>query len=295
MSTRNTPRNINPAQRSRRVDSEDKLLKYIRTMLGEPLINVDLSDDQILLVIDDTIRKFSDFAYNGEQRIAFVIEGQTDIQDYQLDERVQAILSVSWGNSLGSLNQTSGSGISLGAFGTVGIGYVPHITMQGEVSSLSLGGGLSSTTGGVAGGVAGGPNTGGRTGADAVSEAFVIRSQIDTMNYLNAKGVNFEYNNNTKILRVFEQISGNFIVEAAIEYTANPEYDEIYNHVWIKEYAIARSKFLQGTVTGKYSQTLVGGSSINYEDMKSEGQEAMDKLEEDLLNKYSEALGIFSD
>jgi len=294
MSDRNTPRDIRPTQRNRRVDSEEKLKNYIRTMLGEPLIDVNLTDDQVYLVIDDTIRKFSDFAYGGEQRIGFVIEGDTDIQDYQLDDRVQAILSVSWANSLGSKFQDASGGISLGAFGTIGIGYVPHITLQGEVSTLAVGGGINSSTSGVAGGVAGGPNSGGRTGADAISQAFVLRSQIDTMQYLTGRGVNFEYNSNTKILRVFEQITGPFMVEAAVEYIANPEYDEVYNHQWVKEYAIAKCKFLQGTVTGKYSQTLVGGGEINYADMKSEAEGEMQILEEDLLNKYSEALGIFS-
>lgn len=293
MGDRNAPRKIDARQQSRRIDSEDKLVDYIRTMLGEPMITVDVSDDQIRLLVDDTIRKFSDFAYGGEQRIAFVVKGKDGIQDYRLDNRIQSILSVSLGNSLGSIADSGASGISLGAFGTVGIGYVPHITLQGEVSSLEGGQALAGSSG-IAGGIAGGPGSGGTYGMGAMTNAFVLRTTMDTMRWMNARGVNFEYNANTKILRVFENITGSFIIEAAAEYIPDPEFDEIYSHPWVKDYAIAKVKFLWGTVTGKFSQSLVGGAEINYADMKSEAEGALDKLDEDLLNRYSEALGVFS-
>ncbi len=295
MSDRNAPRQINQSQQSRRIDSEDKLISYIRSILGEPMITVDVADEQIRLLIDDTIRKFSDFAYGGEQRIAFTIDAKIDVQDYRLDPRVQAVLSVSLGNSLGTYSMSKGSsGITLGAFGTIGIGYVPHITMQGEASSLAVGGTGAGTGTGTStpAGVAGGVATGSM--ADSLTNAYVLRSQRDTLQYLYGIGVNFEYNANTKIMRIFEQIEGPFMVEAAAEYIPNPEYDEIYSHPWIKDYAVAKVKFLWGSITGKYSQSLIGGSEINFADMKSEGQDAMQQLDEDLLNKYTEAFGVFS-
>jgi len=294
MGSRNQPRVVNQAQQSRRIDSEKKLLDYIRTMLGEPMITVDVSDEQILLLIDDTVRKFSDFAYGGEQRIAFIVEGKSNIQDYVLDKRVQAVLSVSFGNSLGSYGYGSGGGINIGpGWGTIGIGYVPHITMQGEVSSLSVGGGsagaCSTTVSGVAGGVSQGSTMGN------MANAYASLAQRDTLQSIFARGVNFEFNSNTKILRVFEQIGdANFLVEASAEYIPNPEYDEIYSHPWVKDYAVALTRRLWSTVTGKYSQSLVGGAEINYDKMQQEAEAMIEKLDEDLLNKYSEALGIFS-
>ena len=293
MSDRNQPQVINQKQRSRKVDSEDKLVDYIRTMLGEPMVTVDVSDDQILLNIDETIRKFSDFAYGGEQRVAFVFDGKADIQDYRMDPRVQSILSVSWANSLGSVSSgAGGAGVNLGpGWGTIGIGYVPHITMQGEVSSLegSMGGAAATTN---VSGVAGGIGTGGAM--DGITDAYVTMSQRDTMQALLGKGVNYEFNSNTKILRVFEVIAGPFMIEAAVEYQPNPEYDEIYTHPWIKDYAVALTRRLWSTVTGKYTQSLVGGAEINFDKMQGEAETMIDKLDEDLLNKYSEALGVFS-
>ena len=286
---RNQPDIVNTKQRSRRVDSEDKLIHYIRTLLGEPMITVDVSDDQIALIIDETIRKFSDYAYGGERTVSFIVEGQKNVQDYVLDYRVQAVESISFANSLGSVNQPGAGGINLGpGWGTIGIGYVPHITMQGEISSLE-----GTTSGsGISSGIAGGVSSGGRL--DMTSNAFVTLSQRDTLQSLFGVGVNFEFNSNSKILRIFENVEGPFLVEASIEYIPNPEYDEIYNHPWIKKYALNQTKYLWGTVTGKYSQSLVGGAEINYADMKSESEAVLEQLEEDLMNKYSEALGMFS-
>lgn len=292
MPTRNQPKNVNPEQDNRRVNNEDKLVNYIRTMLGYPMIEIEVTDEQIKLIIDETIRKFSDWAYGGEQTILFELEASADIQDYILDERVQAIKSVSFGGSLGSI-PTASSGNYVYPFGTLGVNYIPHITLQGEVSSLAAGGSMSSTAGGTAGGVAGGPNSG-NSGLSSMVDAFVTRSQVDTMNALNARGVNFEFNSNTKVLRIFENFTGKFLVEAAAEYVPNPEYDEVYAHPWIKEYALEKTRYLWGTVTGKYDQTLVGGASINYADMKSEAQDKLQQLDEDLINRYSEALGVFS-
>jgi len=292
MPDRNQPQAINPKQRSRKVDSEDKLVQYIRTMLGEPMITVDVSDDQILLNIDETVRKFSDFAYGGEQTIAFVMNGEEKVQDYRLDPRVQAIKSVSWANSLGSMSWGGGgAGVNLGpGWGTIGVGYVPYVDSMGNVSSLEggMGSGCSTNVSGVAGGIAQG------SAMDNMSNAYASLAQRDTLQALFGRGVNFEFNSNTKILRVFEVIAGPFMIEASVEYQPNPDYDEIYAHPWIKDYAVALTRRLWSTVTGKYSQSLVGGAEINFDKMQSEAESMIEKLDEDLLNKYSEALGIFS-
>lgn len=66
------------------------------------------------------------------------------------------------------------------------------------------------------------------------------------------------------------------------------EFDMIYNHPWVKEYCIQKTKFLWGTITGKYSQPLIGGQTINYSDMKSEAENEITRLNEELLTKYTD-------
>ena len=97
---RNSPKNINLGQQSRKINSEEKLVNYIKTQLGAPLITVDVTDDQILQCIDDTFEKFSEWVWNAQQSQVFVINAEAGIQDYILDDRVKAISGLSIADNL---------------------------------------------------------------------------------------------------------------------------------------------------------------------------------------------------
>jgi len=106
------------------------------------------------------------------------------------------------------------------------------------------------------------------------------------------KEINHSFNHLSKNLRVLENFKGNALIHFNYEYIANEQNDFVYNHEWIKRYAMAKTKFLWGSVTGKFSQTLIGGASINYSDMKSEAIDEIDKLDEELLSKYADPCPI---
>ncbi len=291
---RNAPKNVNIGQNSRKINSEDKLLNYIKTMLGADLITVDVSDDQILLAIDDTFSKFSSWALDGQQNMGFVIEARSDVQDYYIDDRIQAIYGISIADSTSSYNSSTNGGISLGGFGQVPINYIPHVDMEGNASSLErgFGGGNYSATG-VAGGVTGGPATSGNQ-AEMMEVSYLQMVESQMMQGMFGSSVAFDFNASNHILRIFEAIEGPIMVEGSLEYRPNPDYDDAYGHSWIKEYALNKVKFIWGSNVGKYSQSLIGGAEINYDRLLSESQETLDKLDEQLLERYSEPLGIFS-
>ncbi len=294
MADRNQPNLVNIKQNSRRINSEDKLVDYIKTMLGADLITVDVSDDQIRLAIDDTFNKFSSWAFDAQQNQGFVIQARSDIQDYYIDDRINAIYGISIADSTTNYNSSTSGGISLGGFGQIPVNYIPYVDMEGNVSSLEQGfgqGNYSAT--GVAGGVAGGPATNGNAG-ERLEIAYLTMIESQTMQGMFGASVAFDFNASNHILRIFEPISGPIFIEAAMEYRPNPDYDDAYGHQWIKEYALNLVKFIWGQNVGKYSQSLIGGAAINYDRLLSESQEALAKLDEDLLNRYSEPLGIFS-
>ena len=51
-------------------------------------------------------------------------------------------------------------------------------------------------------------------------------------------------------------------------------------------------KHLWGSIMGKYSATLVGGAQINYSDIKSDAEQAMQTLMEELIQKWSDPAPI---
>lgn len=292
MADRNAPANINIAQRTRKIDSEEKLVNYIKTQLGAPLITVDVTEEQILQCIDDSFDKFVDWAYDAQQHQIFLINTTENIQDYILDIRVREIYDISIADTTTSYANSS-SGISLGGFGSVPVNYIPYVDMEGNTSSLEGYGGIGSSATGVAGGVTG-PHAGGYSAGDQMNIAYASMVNSQIAQNIFGKSVSYDFNSQNHILRIFEQVSGNIAIEAALEYIPNPEYDDAYGHTWIKAYALNLAKRTWGQNVGKFDQSLIGGANINYQRLIDEAQMEIDRLNEELLEKYSEALGIFS-
>ena len=289
-----TPKVISPSginARSRKIDSEEKLINYIRTQLGEPLIIVDVTDEQIQQAIDTAFQKFSLWALDAQQEQVFTIKTQAGIYEYLLDEKVRNIYDISIADTTSGYANTN-SGISLGSFGSIPIGYIPYIDpTTGAASHLETYSGNGSTSG-VAGAVAGSSN---RLNSGAMNTAYVSYVNAQTLQNLFSRSISFDFNAMTHILRLFQDLDGAQIaILANIEYIPNPEFDDAYGHPWIKEYSLALTKFIWGNNVGKYSKSLVGGAEINYDRLISEANEQIDKLEQELLDKYSEPLGIFS-
>jgi hypothetical protein len=292
--SKNQPRLINLDKQNRKIDSEEKLIEYIKTMLGAPMISVDVSDDQIRLAIDEAFRKWADFAFDGMDRMLFVINTYDDIQDYILDERVKNILGVSFADGLTSyLSGSNGIWAGLPMMDQIPVNYVPYVNAEGQTSHLeSLGGSGNISVSGVAGGVAGGPATGG--GRNDAGLAYAMLANSQTLQNIFSSTVEYEYNPGNHVLRIFRPFTGQIAIEASLHYYPNPDYDDNFNHPWIKEYALAKTKEMWGNNIGKFDSNLIGGARLNYDRIISEAREDLDKLNEQLIERWTEPLGVFS-
>lgn len=296
MSTRNAPRNINTRQQNRRINSEAKLINYIRTQLGEPLITVDVTEDQVLQCIDDAFLKFSEWVYAGDQNQVFVINTLPGVQDYILDERVHSIYGISIADG------TSGYGGGGGAVNGIWQGlpmssvmppmYVPYINLEGQQSSLEGYGGNFASATGVAGGVSG-PHSGGGNGQDGIEPMYAAWTNMQTYQNLFSTNISFDFNKSNHILRIFDEVGGSVALEAGMDYVPNPEFDDAYGNPWIKKYALNLVKKVWGNNVGKYDSPLIGGSQINYQRLLDEANQEIEVLHEEML-QGSAALGVFS-
>lgn len=102
-----------------------------------------------------------------------------------------------------------------------------------------------------------------------------------------SKNLNYVFNPQKNYIQVLENYYGSVLVRFAYYYEPNEKYDEIYDHRWVKDYAVALARIQQSVVLGKYSQNLVGGGAINYSDIRSQGQDELNALKEELFNKYA--------
>lgn len=76
------------------VQSKTELKDYIKRKLGYPVINVEVTDDQIEDCINEGIERFIEFAEGGIQHRFFLLPVTSGVQEYVLDFDVYSINKV---------------------------------------------------------------------------------------------------------------------------------------------------------------------------------------------------------
>lgn len=238
-----------------RLSTKALLVAYIRSQLGEPTITLDVSDTQIGEIIDDTIQKFTEYAYGTLEATALV--ELTGIGEYQMQDTMTNVISVTQGSTSNLTNFSS----------NFGAGYVPDLWSQQFFSSSPTG--------------------------DIVPAVIAISNTKAILDKYFGSDIVYNFNHLNKVLHVMQDVTGTVLVHFQYEYIANdlgPDY--VFNHEWVKNYSKAKTKELWSVVTGKFSQTLVGGATINYDKMASEADGEIQKLDEELLNRWSDPAPI---
>lgn len=233
-----------------RINTKAGLIAYVKTQLGYPLINIEVTDDQIGQIIDDTVQKFSEYAY-GTLEAAVVVQ-LSGKNDYPMIDTMTNVLKLSKGSTSNLTNFSS----------NFGSGYVPDLWSQQFFTSSLTG--------------------------DIIPSIIQISTVQSTLEKFFGDDIVYNFNPHRKTLQVLENFYGPAVLHYQYEYLADENGDLIYNHEWVKAYTKAKVKELWGTVTGKFDQSLVGGAKINYSDMKSEAQTEIEYLNEQLLTKWSD-------
>lgn len=237
-----------------RINSKALLINYVKLQLGYPTINIEVTDEQINQIIDDTVQKFTEYAYG-------TLEGTVVIQlhgsgEYDMPDTMTNLIKLSKGSTSNITNFSA----------NFGAGYVPNLWSEQFF-------------------------TGSLTG-DIIPGILAISTTKAVLDKFFADDIVFNFNAHRKILQVLENYNGPAVLHYQYEYLANETNDLVYNQEWVKAYTTAKVKHLWGTVTGKFDQTLIGGARINYSDIKNEAQTEIDRLLEELLNKWSDPCPI---
>jgi hypothetical protein len=238
------------------INTRDLLKSYILGRLGSPVINIELADTQMDFVIDKVIQKYSDFAVSGQEGKVFTINTIPNVFQYQLDNRVKALFNVRFRSTGFSFQMPGGMIITPSDF------FAQGLLRNGNVDMASS--------------------------AAVIAKVSMIEKFYDIQ-------PSWDYNENTKILTFFEDASitsPNMMLECAIEYEPKP-YDMIYDHQWIKEMCVAESLLQWAQNVGKYNAPLINGASINYQDMRTQANADIERLNTELLTRWTAPLGIY--
>jgi hypothetical protein len=237
-----------------RINTKAGLRDYVKSQLGAPTINIEVTDAQIDEIIDDTVQKFTEYAYG-------TLEGSVIVQingmgEYDMPNTMTNLIKLSKGSTSNITNFSA----------NFGSGYVPNLWSEQFF-------------------------TGSLTG-DIIPGIIAISTTKAVLDKFFSDDIVFNFNHLSKKLQVLENYTGPAVLHYQYEYLADDNNDLVFNHEWIKGYTKAKTKELWGNVVGKFDQSLVGGARINYDRLLQEAQADIERLNEELLTKWSDPAPI---
>ena len=263
------------------VTSYDSLAQRIRRQMGEPLVNVEIANEQIYDCIAQAMEYFTKYAGYTEEFLVF--DSKKYIRGVGID--VATLI-----NQTAEMYKSQTPGLSAGfdydlnsyrrvldcfsfTYGeTTGINtlFTMEQAMAQQIYSSYMVGNF---------------------GFDLVTWE-VLKGFIDTRNKVLAMTPHFRFDPKNQMLRILpEPIPDQTYLGIVGCYIERPVKDLI-NERWIYRYALALSKIVVGNVRGKFGGTnLFGGGQVNYGDFMNQGIKERDDLENELKNTYEDVTG----
>lgn len=236
------------------INSSDELKAYIKRRLGEPVINVELTDEQLNDSINLAIETFQEFAESGANIRFMTLAQQTGVQEYQLDYDVLAINGV-FDTSEITLDAPFPDKVVSDHFGTT--------FGKSELLSLQL-----------------------------------TRQYLADLKFVQTVPIRYNYNSATnKIYFIANPIEDKTL---GIAYYAKTDYTDttngpMYNHLWIKKYAVALSREQWAMNLSKYSgSVLPQGLTMNADQILTKANEELEKLQEELNETWTPPVGFYT-
>lgn len=235
------------------VNTFDLLKAYIFSKLGSPVINIELTDNQIEIIIYQVIQKFSEFAMEGGEKTALKLDLIPDVQQYTLDSKITAVQE---------LRTTSN-------------GYTYQYPGGLVVTPTEF--------------FAWGTSPG---GSFDITNMVAVLSRLDTIqSYFNLIP-NYSFNPYSKVLTFHERVVWtSAVLYIDSQYTPKP-VDGIFDQQWVKDMSVALCKMQWGENLAKYDAPLINGARVNYQRIIDEANTAIEKLDEQLLTRWTKPLGL---
>jgi len=235
------------------ITNEAEFISYVKRMLGNPVINVEVADINISDCIYDGIQEFQRYNYGeGSVRDILSINLKNGVSAYNLSGYdIDSVLDIQLSNGVYNINQL----------------FSPtHMLLYNQFQSGNM-------TGGTNGGAA---NMG---GSNVLANYQIQMMYLSEIQEMFQRRYVCEFNEGSQTLKVRPTPNQDdvgilmvFRKESAIN---------LYNHPLVKKLVIAKVKKIWGRNLGKTTINLPGGGTISGNEIKQEGiDEEKDMLDE---------------
>lgn len=238
--------------------NRDEFKLYIRSKLGEPVIQLNVSEFQVDQAVDEALQYYRDYHYNGTSYDYYVYElTQQDI-DRRWFEVPDEIIGV---YQIYDMSDTSGLGISSDIYSGA---------WQLNYDIIFNNGGLQQGT---------------------LMSFYINKMYYDMVNQILVGKIPLRYNMHENKIHIdstwVNYRVGSKVVVDCHRILDPDEFPEVWSDRWLLRYATAKLKRQWGENVSKFTVTLPGGVQINGDRIIREADEELVKIEENCLRDYS--------
>lgn len=246
-----------------RPESLQEMREYIYTRLGYPVVNVEVTSDQLDVIIYDTIQDFQRYAYGEGVELEYTtLLVSAGVSEYYVgDSNIEAAFDID---------------ISYGIDGINTLFSPTHMLLYNDwVANGNYPGGSGYMFGG---------------GGGVLSNYEISMEYLEQAKMMFGKHYTVKYHTSKRALVITPTPDSCAIATVGLYRRA--DMARLYNHPLVKKLAVARARIQWGEHLDKYTVTLPDGSTMNGAAMKQIGFEQEDKWFEE-IRKESAPIDFF--
>ena len=233
--------------------SRQQLKEYCLRRLGEPVVDVNVDDEQLEDRIDDALKFYQDYHYDGTERIFLKhqITAADKTNEYiEINDNIIGIVRVfDIGDSINSSNLFNiRYQIHLNdLFDFTSTTYVPYVTAMRHVEQLE--------------------------------EIFVGKKPIRFNRHKNQLHIDMDWTSDVQV--------GEYIIVEAYRILDPDTYTDVYGDRWLREYTTQLFKRQWGENLKKFEgMQLPGGLQFNGQQIYNEAQDEILRMESEVTTNY---------
>jgi hypothetical protein len=217
--------------------------------LGSPVINVEITEDQLEDCIDDALERFTEDHYDGTFTYFLPLTLQDGVTEYQLNDDIQTVLSIISSDTV-RFDYSDDEPMLLRAFW---VGNEHTTLVKNDLVDVE-----------------------------------VYRQTFKMFNNYFDVPIQFDFNQPTRKLYLYAEPDEDIDVFLRVYKNDEEEVKRYLTNRWLRDYSVALARLQWGHNLMKYEgANLPGGAQFNYGGIIDQAEKDIEKLIEELEDKYS--------